>query len=113
MPNLKGRKLNDYMREYRKRNGYRHEAERRRRLQRVVIEFKVARGCAGCGERDPVVLDLDHDDPAIKLKSISALVSGNGCSLKTLLAELEKCTVRCANCHRRRTAHQQGWYLGQ
>ena len=29
-----------------------------------------------------------------------------------LLAEIEKCDIVCANCHKRRTAATQGWYAG-
>jgi hypothetical protein len=61
-----------------------------------------------CGEADPVVLEFDHRDPAEKAERVSRLVS-IGCSLARLRAEIEKCDVRCANCHRRRTAQQQAW----
>jgi hypothetical protein len=33
-----------------------------------------------------------------------------GFALKTLIAEIEKCDIQCANCHRKRTAKQFGWY---
>jgi hypothetical protein len=29
---------------------------------------------------------------------------------ESILQEIQKCTVRCANCHRRRTATQQRWW---
>lgn len=30
--------------------------------------------------------------------------------MEQLLAEIERCDVRCANCHWRKTAVQFGWY---
>jgi hypothetical protein len=35
---------------------------------------------------------------------------GSGCSPHRLALELKKCEVRCANCHRRRTATERGWF---
>lgn len=62
--------------------------------------------CVDCGETDPIVLDFDHKDETQKNFSLSnALVSED-----KLLQEIEKCDIRCANCHRRRTALQFGWY---
>jgi hypothetical protein len=34
----------------------------------------------------------------------------SGCSSQRLVDELEQCEVRCANCHRRRTAIERGWF---
>ena len=36
-----------------------------------------------------------------------------GCDLKTVIREIKKCEIRCANCHRRRTARQFGWRRGR
>lgn len=71
--------------------------------------FKGLKGCADCGESDPIVLDFDHRDQATKSFNIGD-VARLGWSLKKALAEAEKCDVVCANCHRRRTAKQLGWH---
>lgn len=63
--------------------------------------------CVDCGEKDPVVLEFDHlRDKDGCLSSLS----GQGLSLKRIQEEVAKCEVRCANCHRRKTATQLGWY---
>ena len=64
--------------------------------------------CMDCGECDPVVLEFDHVK-GIKVASISSLVA-MGYSIPTIQKEIEKCEVRCANCHRKKTAEQQRWY---
>ena len=65
------------------------------------------RGCADCGERDLVVLDFDHIDG--KVANVSSLVR-SGCRLATVVTEIARCEVRCANCHRRRTRERGGHY---
>lgn len=56
--------------------------------------------CADCGETNPIVLEFDH----IKGKSIGiARLKRNAASIKTLLSEVSKCEIVCANCHRKRT----------
>jgi hypothetical protein len=75
---------------------------RRREHQLLTFAYLMQHPCIDCGESDPVVLEFDHVR-GVKRTSIERLVSV-GCSRATLLAELDKCTVRCANCHRRSTA---------
>lgn len=81
-------------------------ADRRRQLTRMVYEYKLTHPCVDCGEKDPVVLDPDHRGG--KEFNVSKAVK-NGYSWERVEAELAKCEMRCANCHRRRTAKEQGW----
>jgi hypothetical protein len=68
-------------------------------------------GCLDCGEHDPRVLEFDHREQSSKKGSVSRLVSGRH-SLERIMEEIEKCDVRCANCHKLRTAQQMGFYGG-
>ena len=60
-----------------------------------------------CNENDPIVLEFDHLRD--KRMNVAKLIQG-GYPEKTILLEIEKCEVRCANCHRRKTAKDQGWW---
>ena len=71
-----------------------------------LAEYLAAHPCVDCGEADTVVLDFDH--LRAKRRSISALVHSTT-SWERIGLEIEKCEVRCANCHRRRTARQFQW----
>ena len=84
-------------------------AERKREIFTRVAKIKADRGCTDCSEKDPVILDFDHRNPKDKVESVSVAIN-NARSWNIILAEIQKCDVRCANCHRRRTAKQQGWY---
>src|SRR5579883_2901903 len=57
--------------------------------------------CVDCGKTDIRVLDLDHVRE-VKQASIMRMI-GIGCAWRTIEAEIAKCEVRCANCHRIRT----------
>lgn len=63
--------------------------------------FLLKNPCVDCGESDPVVLEFDHVN-GIKKKNISDMVK-DGYSLKLIQEEMNKCEIRCANCHRRIT----------
>lgn len=77
---------------------------RKKLIEHLHIHF-----CVDCGERDPVVLEFDHVRGK-KTKDISSLIS-QPWPWSRVLVEIAKCEVRCANCHRRRTAKQCGWFL--
>ena len=84
------------------------EAQRRRtrneKRMRQLVEFFGANPCVDCGEADPLVLEFDHIGD--KRFSISAGFSGR--NWQSILDEMAKCDVVCANCHRRRTAERGG-----
>lgn len=62
--------------------------------------------CVDCGEEDWVVLDFDHREMDDKEFSIAETLQFQ--FWDKIQAEIEKCDIRCANCHRRRTARQLG-----
>jgi hypothetical protein len=58
--------------------------------------------CMDCGRRfDPCAMDFDHRDPATKRFTVSRMVGRAPTS--AILAEIAKCDIVCANCHRQRT----------
>jgi 5-methylcytosine-specific restriction endonuclease McrA len=59
-----------------------------------------------CGEKDPIVLEFDHIHS--KKANVAAMLNHHG--WPAIQQEIEKCEIRCANCHRRRTAKQFGWF---
>lgn len=88
---------------------YAKQTKRRQDLRQFLWDYFAAHPCVDCRESDPVVLEFDHRDEDDKTYTISNMVS-RGFSQESITKEIEKCDVRCANCHRRRTAKQMGWY---
>jgi hypothetical protein len=78
------------------------------KVRTFIVDYLQAHPCA-CGESDPVVLDFDHNDGVEKVSAISDMMR-NHVRLEKIQTEIEKCVVRCANCHRRRTAEQFNWW---
>ena len=70
-----------------------------------VAEYLRTHPCVDCGESDPMVLEFDHVRG--KTDMISRMKRNK--SLELIAIELERCEVRCVNCHIRRTAQQFGW----
>ena len=75
----------------------------RRELREMVAAIKEASECADCGGHFPAVcMDFDHVG-GDKEANVADMIGT--CRPQTaILAEIAKCEVVCANCHRLRTA---------
>lgn len=89
-----------------------HNTARYRATRKALIsDYKVERGCLDCGfDSHPEALDFDHRPSTEKKFNIGN--RGWTVSEATLLAEIEKCDVLCANCHRIRTADRRKGVTG-
>jgi hypothetical protein len=81
--------------------------EQKLKTKKHLWEFLQNNPCTDCGETDPIVLDFDHQRD--KVKEISQMVKDRD-SLEMIEKEMKKCEVRCANCHRKKTAKDFGWH---
>lgn len=106
---LVGKPSTDFYRDSTKARGHatrckvctqKRDTARREHNRAAVLAYLVEHPCVDCGEGDPRVLEFDHQGD--KSANVSDMIQKG--SLKTLLAEIAKCEVRCANCHRRKTA---------
>lgn len=82
--------------------------ELRVRLQQERLDYvraqKLESGCVDCGYRKhPEALDFDHLPGTEKLHHIGRMPNRLA-SYELIDAEIAKCEVVCANCHRVRTA---------
>lgn len=73
-----------------------------------ILEYLKTHACVDCGNSDIRVLEFDHigDDKEYNI----ANMIGGAYSLSSIDKEIAKCEVRCANCHRIKTAERaQTW----
>jgi hypothetical protein len=85
-----------------KQRGYNEKALERNR--KFVWDFLAESECVDCGESNPIVLEFDHVRGTKEVeigKAVHRLVS-----IAKIQKEIDKCEVRCANCHRKVT-HQR------
>jgi hypothetical protein len=84
---------------------YRRNREREGRIRSIVEQAK-ARPCADCGvPYAPWQMDFDHVS-GLKLMKVADFVRLKK-SIRLLRAEMAKCEVVCANCHRNRTHYRR------
>lgn len=71
-----------------------------------IVEYLKTHPCVDCGFSDLRALEFDH----IKGKKKFTIARGKLNSWKRIFKEIEKCEVRCANCHRIKTVEETKSY---
>lgn len=83
------------------RREYRRQA--RALKQSAIWTLKMESGCVDCGyAQHPTALDFDHIDRTWPVRRVSRMMVMNR-SIEEILTEIDRCVVRCANCHRVKT----------
>ena len=76
---------------------YERQVNKREEARLYVFTYLSSHPCVDCQEADPLVLTFDHVRGTKKM-NISQMVN-QGYSIQVLQAEIDKCKVRCMNCH--------------
>jgi len=72
-----------------------------------IVDYLSKHPCVDCGEKDIIVLQFDHVRG--KKKNSIAVMLQRAYSWETIKTEIDKCDVRCANCHIRKTTVERNW----
>ena len=75
--------------------------KRKIEMRQWFREYKKVLSCQKCGENYINCLEFHHMDSKNKDFGISDSIWRMGYSRNKILSEIEKCTVLCANCHRK------------
>jgi hypothetical protein len=78
---------------------------KRQEYRKEYYDWLSTQKCKDCGISDHRVLEQDHIDN----KSFNISKKVGSMRLESLMKELNKCEVVCANCHRIRTASRGDW----
>lgn len=70
-----------------------------RYLRLWTTVYKRTAGCSRCGTTDARCLEFHHVDAATKVAGVGEMIS-DCYPADAVVAEVEKCAVLCANCHR-------------
>jgi hypothetical protein len=81
-----------------------YQVNRYRELSGIFNEWRKSLVCSKCGENDKACLEFHHCEPAEKEQNVIKMVARG---LKSVLRELNKCVVVCANCHCKIHAYNQ------
>lgn len=81
-------------------------AARKKLVRQFVIDYLVKNPCVDCGQTDVHVLEFDHVR-GTKVSGIGRMIS-DGLSTVRVQKEIDKCEVRCCNCHRKATFSRAG-----
>ena len=69
-----------------------------------ILAYLRTHPCVDCGEADTRCLDFDHVRGK-KIMHVSRMIGDY--RWEKIVEEIQKCEVRCSNCHRKRTAERR------
>lgn len=78
-------------------------------IEQRLFEYLGEHSCVDCGNSDKRVLQFDHLPQFQKSANISDMIQ-NSWSWRNVLNEIQKCAVRCANCHSIKTQERGNHY---
>lgn len=78
------------------------QKDNRHRTKTWLHGLKHELGCSLCLEREPYCLEFHHVVADSKKSNVADMITNNN-SRKEILNEIAKCTLLCANCHRKVT----------
>ncbi len=95
---------------YLKKTSYNSNKEYKNKIRQLVKDAKSV-PCMDCGVKYPsYVMDLDHRRG--KKKFNLSVAAQRRLAIQTVINEIAKCDVVCANCHRERTFNATEWCNG-
>ncbi len=85
------------------------KAVRREDTRKTYVEYMAGRACVDCGYSDWLAaLQWDHIGDN-KVAGVTALIN-SGNPWTKVLEEIEKCELRCCNCHAIKSAERGQWW---
>ena len=83
--------------------------KRRNRQRKYLYSYLASHPCVHCGEDRPVCLEFHHVEPSIKSFNLCMSIAKDK-TIEAIDAEIDKCIVLCANCHKIVTAKEHWRY---
>jgi hypothetical protein len=77
------------------------KARKRKKVRRDwLFDLKSKLACSRCGYKEhPAALQFHHTDDESKVAGVTFLTRSTTASFETIMDEIAKCVVLCANCH--------------
>lgn len=88
-----------------------NEKEMLRKARNKILDYLLGHPCVDCGQKNPLRLTFDHVR-GIKVFSIGNAVGGRY-GWDRIQKEMQKCDVRCFNCHMEKTAIERNFMMYQ
>lgn len=89
-----------------KKNVSAHRSKYTNRNRLYMIEYLSKHPCVDCGETKIPLLEFDH----VKGKKLLEVSKMQGASIQRLQKEIDKCEIRCSNCHKMKTFLQFDYF---